>query len=120
MVVPAPHGEAAKTLPMVRLAAHKLIVSIGAVVGVELLAPNLAGIHIATVLFNFVLAKHLQRLESFVTDITGVNPLSLSCALSRQPDPIQSNSCRKGNTKRKYTSRRDTFSQIALTFEPMM
>ena len=32
------------------------------------------GKHIDTVLPNFVLAKHLQRLASFVTDITGVNP----------------------------------------------
>ena len=49
--------------------------------GVELLATTLAGKHIATVLPNFVLAKHMQRLESFVTDITGVNPLSLSLVL---------------------------------------
>ena len=52
--------------------------------GVELLATTLAGKHIAT-----VLAKHMQRLESFVTDITGVNPLSLFCALSPHTDPIQ-------------------------------
>ena len=77
MVVLAPHGEVAKTLPVVRLATHKLIVSVDAVVGVELLATTLAGKHMATVLPNFVLARHLQRLESFVTDITGVNPLSL-------------------------------------------
>ena len=37
MVVLAPHGEVANTLPVVRLAAHKLIVSVDAVVGVELL-----------------------------------------------------------------------------------
>ena len=79
MVVFAPHGELAKTLPVVRLATHKLIVSVDAVVGVELLATTLAGKHMATVLPNFVLARHLQRLESFVTDITGVNPLSLLC-----------------------------------------
>ena len=89
MVVLAPHGEVAKTLPVVRLTTHKLIVTVDAVVGVELLATTLAGKHIATVLPNFVLAKHLQRLESFVTDITGVNPLSLSCALSPHTDPIQ-------------------------------
>ena len=77
MVVLAPHGEVAKTLPVVRLATHKLIVSVDAVVGVELLATTLAGKHMATVLPNFVLARHLQRLESFVTDITGVIPLSL-------------------------------------------
>ena len=61
---------------MVRLTTHKLIVS---VVGVELLATTLAGKNIATVLPNFVLAMHLKRLESFVTDITGVNPISLLC-----------------------------------------
>ena len=77
IVVLAPHGEVAKTLPVVRLATHKLIVSVDAVVGVELLATTLAGKHMATVLPNFVLARHLQRLESFVTNITGVNPLSL-------------------------------------------
>ena len=64
---------------MVRLATHKLIVSVDAVVGVELLATTLAGKHNGAVLSNFVLAKHLPRLESFVTDITGVNPLSLLC-----------------------------------------
>ena len=68
-----------KNLPVVRLATHKLIVSVDAVVGVELLATTLADKHIATVLPNFVLARRLQRLESFVTDITGVNPLSLLC-----------------------------------------
>ena len=79
MVVLAPHGEVAKTLPVVRLATHKLIVSVDSVVGVELLATNLTGKPMATVLPNFVLARHLQRLESFVTDMTDVNPLSLLC-----------------------------------------
>ena len=37
--------------------------------------------HIDTVISNFVLARHLQRVESFVTDITGVNPLSLFLVL---------------------------------------
>jgi hypothetical protein len=37
MVVLAPLGEVAKTLPVVMLATHKLIVSVDAVVGVELL-----------------------------------------------------------------------------------
>ena len=58
IVVFAPLGEVAKTLPVVRLATHKLI---DAVVGVELLATTLAIKQIATVLPNFVLAKHLQR-----------------------------------------------------------
>jgi hypothetical protein len=66
----------AKTLPVVRLATHKRIVFVDAVVGVELLATTLAGKHMATVLPNFVLARHL-KLESFVTDITEVNPFSL-------------------------------------------
>ena len=78
IVVLAPHGKVAKTLPVVRLTTHKFIVSVDAVVGVENLAKSLAGKHMATVLPNFVLARHLQRLESFVTDIIGVNPLSLS------------------------------------------
>ena len=79
MVVLAPHGEVAKTLPVVRLATHKLIVSVDFVFKVELVALTLAGKHIATVLPNFALAKHLQSVESFVTGITGVNPLSLLC-----------------------------------------
>ena len=74
MVVIAPHGEVAKTL-----ATHKLIVSVDAVVGVELLATTPAGKRMATVLLNFVLALNLQRLENFVTDITEVKPFSLLC-----------------------------------------
>ena len=77
MVVLAPHGEMAKTVPVVRLITHKLIVSVDAVVGVELLATIFADKHMATELPHFVLAGHLKRLESFVTDITGVNSLSL-------------------------------------------
>ena len=65
--------------PVVRLTPHKPIVSVNAVVGVELLTTTLAGKHIATVMPNFVLARHLQSLESFITDITGVNPFSLLC-----------------------------------------
>ena len=65
-----------KTLPVVRLATHKFIVTADAV-GVELLATTLAGKNMATALPNFVLARHLQRLESFVTGITGMRPLSL-------------------------------------------
>ena len=79
ILVFAPLGEMAKTLPVARLSTHKLLVSVDTVVGVELLATTLAGKHIATVLPNFVLTKHLQRLESFATDLTGVNPLSLLC-----------------------------------------
>ena len=71
-----------------RLATHKLIVSVDAVVGVQLLTTTLASKHIATVLPNVVLARHLQRLESFVTDITEVNPFSLLCFVPHT-DPIQ-------------------------------
>ena len=79
MMVLAPHGDVVKTFPVVRLATHKLIVSVYAVVCVELLATTPACKQMAPVLPNFVLARHLQRLESFVTDITGVNLLSLLC-----------------------------------------
>ena len=57
-----PHGEVAKTLPVVRLATKKLLLSVDAV---------------DTVLPNCVLVRRSQRLENFVTDITGVNPFSL-------------------------------------------
>ena len=55
MVVLAPHGEVAKVLPVVRLATLKFLVSVEAVVGLELLATTLADKHIATVLTNSVL-----------------------------------------------------------------
>ena len=54
----------------------KIIVSVDAVIGVELLATTLAGKHMANVLPHFVLARHLQILESFITDIKGVNHTS--------------------------------------------
>ena len=63
------------------LTTHKLIVSVYALVGVKLLATTLAGKDMATVLPNFVLVRHLKRLESFATDITGVDPLSLLCSV---------------------------------------
>ena len=74
---------------MVPLATHKLLVTVDAVVGLERLATTLADKHMATVLPNFVLVRRWQRLESLVTDITGVNALSPSCALSPHTDPIQ-------------------------------
>ena len=77
IVVLAPHGEVAKALPLARLVTHKLIVSVDAIVGLELLATTLADKHMANVLPNLVLVRRWQRLESHVTDITGVNPLSL-------------------------------------------
>ena len=42
MVVLAPHGEVAKALHVVRLAKHKLLVSVDAVVGVTLITTSLA------------------------------------------------------------------------------
>ena len=84
MVVLALYVEVAKTLHAMRLATHKIIVSVDAVVRVKLLATTHAGKHMATVLPNFVLARQLQRLESFVTDFTGVNPLSLVLCPSTQ------------------------------------
>ena len=51
MVILAPHGEVAKTLPVVWLATHKLIVSVDAAVGVERLAANLTGKHICAAKF---------------------------------------------------------------------
>ena len=42
MVVLAPHGEVAKVLTVVRLARHKLLVTVVAVAGLELLATTLA------------------------------------------------------------------------------
>ena len=80
MVVLAPHEKVAKTLPLLRLATHKLIVSFDAVVGVELLATTLTGKHIATVLPNFVLARHLQRLKKLCDRHYRVEP-SLSLVL---------------------------------------
>ena len=41
MVVLALHGEVAKTLPVVRLATHKLIVSVDAVLGLNFLQQHL-------------------------------------------------------------------------------
>ena len=75
----APHGEVAKALPAVRLETKKLLLSVDAVVGLELLATTLADKHMATVLPNYVLVRSSKRLESLVTYITGVNPLSLVC-----------------------------------------
>ena len=77
MVVLAPRGEVAKALHVVSLATHKLFVSVEDVVGLELLAKTLEDKHMATVLPTFVLFRRWQRLESLITDNTGVNTLSL-------------------------------------------
>ena len=68
--VVAPHGEVAKT-PVVRLATHKLIESVVAVVGVEHLATTLAGKHMATVLPNLVLARHCKDLKALSPTLQG-------------------------------------------------
>ena len=54
---------------MVRLATKKLLVSVNAVVGLELLGTTFADKHMATVLPNCVLVRRSQKLESLVTDI---------------------------------------------------
>ena len=56
---------------------EKLLVSVGATVGVEILATTHADKHIANLLTNFLLVMRWQRLEILVTDITEVNPVSL-------------------------------------------
>ena len=75
----APHGEFAKALHVVRLETKKLIFSVDAVVGLELLVATLGDKHMATVLPNYVQVRRSKRLECLVTYITGVNPLSLVC-----------------------------------------
>ena len=73
----AQHGEVAKSLPGVRLETKKLIVSIDAVVGLELLAKTLEDKHMATVLLNYVLFMSSQRRER----ITLRGEPSLSCVI---------------------------------------
>ena len=67
-----------------RLATHKLLVSVDAVVGLELLATTLADKHMKIALQNVVLDRHWYRHESLVTDSTGENPLSLSLVTGEQ------------------------------------
>ena len=57
--------------------------SVAANVGVELLVTTLADKHMANVLPYYVLVMHWQRLELLVTDITEVNPVSLSVSHGR-------------------------------------
>ena len=68
---PCPIGEVVKTLPVVRLATQKIIVSVDAVAGVELLATTLEGKHIATVQYYLEMAgsmdqQHVLRQAVFV------------------------------------------------------
>ena len=77
---PLPHMEKLKkVLSLVRLETKKLLVSVDAVVGLEIFATTLADKHTASVLPNCVLVRRWQRLESLVTYIPRVNPLSLVC-----------------------------------------
>ena len=73
----APHGKGAKALPVVRLPTIKLLVPVDAVVGLALLVTTLADKHMAPVLPNCVLVMRSQRLESLVTDLTGLNHFSV-------------------------------------------
>ena len=57
IVVTAPHGEVANGLPVARLATHKLLKSVDALVCLELLARTLADKNMATVLPHFVLVS---------------------------------------------------------------
>ena len=88
MVVLAPHGYVAKTLLVVRLATHKLIVSVDAVVGVEFLATTLAENTWPLCCHNLCwlgVGKDLKALSQTLQGWT----LSLSCDLSPHSDPIQ-------------------------------
>ena len=64
--------------------------SVGATVGVELLATTHADKHMANVLPNLLLVLRWQRLEILVTDITEVNPVSLGFSLFPSSNYINS------------------------------
>ena len=66
------------------------LISIVATVGVELLATTHADKHMANVLPNLLLVMRWQRLEILVTNITEVNPVSLSLSLFPSSDYINS------------------------------
>ena len=57
MVVLASHGEVEEVLPVARLAKHKLLVTVHAVVDLELIATTLADKPMATLLPNLVLVR---------------------------------------------------------------
>ena len=48
-------------IPVAKLAAHTLLVSLGAVVGLKFIAATLADKHLATVLSSFVLFRRQYR-----------------------------------------------------------
>ena len=82
IVVIASHGKVAKAIPVARLGTHKLLVTVDAIVGLEILdilARILADKHMVDVLPNFVLVKRWLTLASLVTDSKGVTPVSLLC-----------------------------------------
>ena len=54
----------AKALPVVRLATKKVLVSVDAIFGIELLATTLADKHMAIVLPNCVLVRRFQNLKA--------------------------------------------------------
>ena len=54
---PCPTWRSGKSFPVGRLATYKLLVSVDAVVGVEILATTLADKHMVTVLPNIVLVR---------------------------------------------------------------
>ena len=58
MVVLAPHGEVAKALPVARLATHKLLVSVDAIVRLGLLVTALTDKHMDIELPNLLLVRH--------------------------------------------------------------
>ena len=72
-------GEVAKVLPAVaRLATHKFLVSVHAVVGLKLLGTTVAVKHMAIERTSLV---RWQRYKSLVTDITRSNLLCLFCVV---------------------------------------
>ena len=79
MVLITPHREVEKALRVVRLATHKLLMFVDAVVGVELLASILPTKQMATVLPNNVLVRRCPRLQTLVKDTTGMNFFSMLC-----------------------------------------
>ena len=81
---------------MARLATYKFLVSVDAVVGLELHATTLGDKNYATVRQNVVLLRRWQRPESLVTDITGVKPLScVLCPPTRIPSTNNMNALTK-------------------------
>ena len=83
MVDLAPCGDVAKPLPAARkaLAMRKLLGSVAAVVGLQLITSTLGDKHMAIVLPNVMLVRLWHRHVSLFTNSTGVEPLSLLCCV---------------------------------------